>query len=84
MLTFALTNPLSAPLERNAQNSKCNEKSRWGSFRDGDSPLATFTVQTWASATDKGLDANGNMILKIASVLSNNDLNLGSDKLDGV
>ena len=36
-------------------------------FPAGTVPLAPFTIQVWASATDKGLGSDGNYIFKIAS-----------------
>ena len=36
-------------------------------FPAGTVPTAPFTIQVWASATEKGLDSEGNFIFKIAS-----------------
>ena len=36
-------------------------------FPAGTVPLAPFTIQVWASATEKGLNSEGNYIFKIAS-----------------
>ena len=42
-------------------------------FPAGTVPLAPFTVQVWASATDKGLGAEDDFIFKIASASDSND-----------
>lgn len=42
-------------------------------FPAGTVPLAPFTVQVWASATDKGLGADDDFIFKIASASDSND-----------
>ena len=42
-------------------------------FPAGTVPLAPFTVQVWASATDKGMGAEGNTIFKIASSSDKDD-----------
>ena len=42
-------------------------------FPTGTVPLAPFTVQVWASATDKGLGSEGDFIFKIASSSDSKD-----------
>ena len=42
-------------------------------FPAGTVPLAPFTVQVWASATDKGLGSEGDFIFKIASAPDSKD-----------
>lgn len=42
-------------------------------FDTGAVPLAPFTVQVWASATDKGLGSEGDYIFKIAPSFDNKD-----------
>lgn len=42
-------------------------------FPAGTVPLAPFTVQVWASATDKGLGSEGDFIFKIASAVDSKD-----------
>ena len=42
-------------------------------FPAGTVPLAPFTVQVWASATDKGLGSEGDFIFRIASAVDSKD-----------
>ena len=42
-------------------------------YPEGTIPLAPFTVQVWASATDKGLGSEGDYIFKIAPSFDNKD-----------
>jgi hypothetical protein len=42
-------------------------------YPEGTIPLAPFTVQVWASATDKGLGSEGDYIFKIAPSSNNQD-----------
>lgn len=42
-------------------------------YPDGTIPFAPFTVQVWASATDKGLGSEGDYIFKIAPSSNNQD-----------
>ena len=42
-------------------------------FAAGTVPLAPLAIQVWASATEKGLGADGDMIFNLASAQGNND-----------
>ena len=60
----------------NAKAENCVVELQSGSpieFPAGTVPLAPFTVQVWASATDKGLGSEGDYIFKIASSSDSKD-----------